>query len=323
VRLGHRALFEALLTQVAGAGRAPRAAAAALLRAAGAASPLHPSARLQRWPAARAGLEAQGLPPDAVGRAKQLLLQAAGEAQAALVRLAAAPPPGPAAAAAVEELRALLPLLGAWGVPAGRTALDPLLPPHADYFSGAVWEVHLVLDPGSGSGGTTLVAAGGRYDALLRACWARQSAAAGPGGAAPAPAAAPLGGVGVTLSVERLAQAVAAGARPAAAPAAGLRRLSASDVLVCSRGAGGKAAPPRGRLTERTSGRLMERVRLLRLLWDAGVAAETLPSAAPSLTDSFAHANAVGIPWLVIIADEMACECACASGGAAAAARAA
>ena len=116
----------------------------------------------------------------------------------------------------------------------------------------------------------------------------------------------PVGAVGVTFAVERLIAAVSGAIRPQAG-SAGLARLSASDVLVCSRGSGsGGAVDATGRLTERTNMRLMERVRILRMLWDAGVAAETLPSAAPSLTDQFDYATSHGIPWLVIVnADEV------------------
>ena len=59
-----------------------------------------------------------------------------------------------------------------------------------------------------------------------------------------------------------------------------------ADVLVCSRGGGGL---------------LRERMQLVRSLWDAGVAAEMLHAAAPSLTDQYEYANSRGIPWLVII----------------------
>jgi histidyl-tRNA synthetase len=67
---------------------------------------------------------------------------------------------------------------------------------------------------------------------------------------------------------------------------AGLARLSQADVLVCARGGGGM---------------LRERMSLVRALWDAGLAAELLPQAAPSLTDQYEYAQTRGIPWLVII----------------------
>ena len=67
---------------------------------------------------------------------------------------------------------------------------------------------------------------------------------------------------------------------------AGLPRLSQADVLVCSRGGGGL---------------LKERMALARSLWDAGLSAELLPQAAPSLTEQYEYAQSRGIPWLVII----------------------
>jgi len=301
VRVGHRALFDAALAHV-GLPKETRAAAVQLLRpVVTGASPLHPSARQQRWPSVRAGLEGLGVGADAIGRLKQLALQAAGESQAAIHRLASLLPQAAAPAAWLLDLQGVLPLLAAWGIPAAKVAVDPLLPPHDYYFTATTFEVHFVDE---NSGASTVVAVGGRYDALLRACWAQHAASAGLVGPL---AVAPLGGVGATVNVERLIQVASAGSRPMVG-GAGLVHVSGSDVLVCCRGSGGKAAAA-GRLTERTSGRLMERVRLLRLLWDADIAAEMLPSAAPSLTDQFAYATAHGIPWLVIVnADEVACE---------------
>lgn len=312
VRIGHRQLFDAALGHAL-VPKEVRVATLQLLRPVAAASPLHLSARQQRWPAVRGALEGLGLPSDSVARLKQLSLQSAGEAQATLHRLSTTLPQthttslsrsskvsgagGGAIPLWLSEIQAALPLLTAWGVPFARLVIDPLLPPQADYYSGLLFEVHLVHES---TGSSTVISAGGRYDALLRASWARQAAVAGLIGPLPG---APLGGVGATVNVERLI-AVAAGGSRISPGAAGFNRLSASDVLVCSRGSGGVSKS--SRLTERTSGRLMERARLLRLLWDAGIAAEMLPSAAPSLTDQFAYANTHGIPWLVIVnADEV------------------
>jgi translation initiation factor 2-alpha kinase 4 len=316
VRIGHRQLFDAALAYAL-VPKEVRVATLQVLRPAASASPLHPSARQQRWPAVRGALEGLGLPSDAVARLKQLSLQSSGEAQATLHRLSTTLPQthttsvsrssksfGSGGGAAVplwlSEIQAALPLLTVWGIPSHRLVIDPLLPPQADYYSGLLFEVHLVHES---TGSSTVVSAGGRYDALLRASWARQAAVAGLLGPLPG---APLGGVGASVNVERLI-AVAAGGTRVSPGAAGFNRLSASDVLVCSRGSGGGGQGKGSHgLTERTSGRLMERARLLRLLWDAGIAAEMLSSAAPSLTDQFAYANTHGIPWLVIVnADEV------------------
>ena len=231
--------------------------------------------------------------------------------------------------------------------------VDPLLAPHSEAFSGALFQCHLVQ---GASGATAVVAAGGRcvggglkarprqsaakpsfplracshaapthphscrrYDSLLKASWARQSALSGTVASMP-----PLHAVGVTLNADRLVAvaqgssrwstpgspapgepsawrladckgaevfiSVLATSQPAPPPSppavAGLPRLSQADVLVCSRGGGGL---------------LKERMALARSLWDAGLAAEMLPQAAPSLTEQYEYAQSRGIPWLVII----------------------
>jgi histidyl-tRNA synthetase len=173
VRLGHRALFELSLAFV-GVSREARGSVVQLLATAAAASPLHAAARSRRWPAIKAGLEGIGLSPEAVGRCRQLVLQAAGEAGAALHRLrtllahAAAGraarsgprPHGPAAAlACLDELAALLAHLAAWGLPPACLLVDPLLAPHSDAFSGLLFQCHLVQRD---SGAAAVVAAGGR-----------------------------------------------------------------------------------------------------------------------------------------------------------------
>lgn len=49
-------------------------------------------------------------------------------------------------------------------------------------------------------------------------------------------------------------------------------------------------------------GLLRERMALTARLWDAGVRAELLPAAAPSLTAQYEYAHARGIVWLAILA---------------------
>ena len=121
IRLGHRALYEAALAHIAVPPEL-RGAAAQLLATAAAVSPLNPTARGKRWPSIRcvlqhvflsyilpapcwvsltithqkpcvdgysSGLEGLGLDGPAVSRCKALVLQAAGEAAAALHRLRA------------------------------------------------------------------------------------------------------------------------------------------------------------------------------------------------------------------------------------------
>ena len=342
VRLGHRHLFDAALAY-AGVPKEARMATLQMLRPLTGPTPLHPTARQQRWTSIKTALESLELTKECVNKIRQLVLFAAGEAQASLHRLTSmlgslsasssststSTSSGRRSSAATQkhhklssaawtaDLQYLLPLLSAWGIPATRTVIDPLAPPLSDYHTAVVFEIHLVQED---SGASTMIAAGGRYDALLRACWAQQAAASGlvPGGGALS-ALPPLGGVGATVNVERLISVAAAAAAASSSTtsgsgaargikSAGFSRLSASDVLVCSRGTAttttSTTTTKRATFSERTSGRLMERVRILRLLWDAGINAEMLPTAAPSLTDQFAYANTHGIPWLVIINTE-------------------
>ena len=49
-------------------------------------------------------------------------------------------------------------------------------------------------------------------------------------------------------------------------------------------------------------GLLHERMALAARLWDAGVRAELLPAAAPSLTWQYEYAHARGVAWLAILA---------------------
>lgn len=299
LRLGHRQLLELSLRFV-GVAKELRAPVLQLLSTASSASPLHAQARSKRWPAIRAGLEGLGVGADAIGRCRQLLLQAAGEPEAALFRLRALLAPGgaapavpagatrrlgalPSPLACLDELASLLPYLADWGVPGQQQLLliDPLVAPPADYFSGLLFQLHLV-QPSTGV--CSVVAVGGRYDALLKSTWARLSALSG--AAAPMP---PLQAVGATLNLERLVTVAATSARwrPAGGGGVpGLGRLSAADVLVCARGGGGL---------------LRERMALVRSLWEEGLAAEMLPQAAPSLTEQYEYAHARGIAWLVII----------------------
>ncbi|KFM24635.1 putative serine/threonine-protein kinase GCN2 [Auxenochlorella protothecoides] len=257
LRVGHRGLLALALKHV-GAPPELHARAVQLLSTAAAASPLHTAARAARWPAIRAGLEGLGLAPDAAARCRQLLLLGSGEPEPALHWLRAtlghlAPPGAPGtnigAPAPLDDLAALLTALADCGVPGGCVVVDPLIPPHADYFTGPLLQWHLVAP---GTGAAAMVGVAGRYDRLLRAAWARR--AADPDVAHPPPQ---LGGVGATL-----------------------------NALVASRGGGGM---------------LRERLELLRALREAGVAAETLRAAAPSLTAQYEYAAARGIPTLLVL----------------------
>jgi len=73
--------------------------------------------------------------------------------------------------------------------------------------------------------------------------------------------------------------------------ASGLPKLSTSNVLVCSRGGGG--------------GMVQVRMVVLKVLWNHGIAAETMLVHSPNLHDQFSYAQERNIPYLVIINKEV------------------
>lgn len=81
-------------------------------------------------------------------RLERRLLQVPGEAEAALHRLHAKLVDAPTGArrpsgqvqAALEAARMVTGHLRAWGLPGAQVVVDPLLRPHADYYSGTVFQ---------------------------------------------------------------------------------------------------------------------------------------------------------------------------------------
>ncbi|KIZ01806.1 putative serine/threonine-protein kinase GCN2 [Monoraphidium neglectum] len=224
VRLNHRVIRQAAIAALA-VPRETLPSALLLLGTAAPASPAHPDARAKLWPSIRAGLDGLGLDSEPVSRCRRCVLQVPGTLPEALPRLRSflrecAPPskaaggggggggggagggsaavrvPGPAAwGAAMDELSTLAGHLAVWGLSDVQVLLDPLLAPLGDYFNGALFQVHLV-SPASGL--SSQVAAGGRYDALVRSLWSPAALALGP----------PPGAVGATLNLERLVKLV-------------------------------------------------------------------------------------------------------------------
>eukprot|EP00879_Flechtneria_rotunda_P020690 GHRR01021775.1.p1 GENE.GHRR01021775.1~~GHRR01021775.1.p1 ORF type:complete len:370 (+),score=88.89 GHRR01021775.1:808-1917(+) len=150
----------------------------------------------------------------------------------------------------------------------------------------------------SGTVITSAVAAGGRYDQLLRSLWSPAAAALMP----------PPGAVGVSINCEKLIKLVLQWRRPRSAMAAaaashgsnhslggvgleGGERLPTSrcDVVVCARAG---------------DGMLQMRMGLLAHLWSAGISAELVPKEAPSLTEQYEYAHGSGARWLVILDDK-------------------
>jgi len=268
--LSHRELLSATWRS-AGVPSEARAAAAALLRSAPpppptgqppAAQAAAAAARDAAWLALRRQL-CDGLGLSATCADKlELLHRVGGEPGAALPRLRGAlrAAAGSRAAAALDALASAVAMLAAMGVPDSALLIAPLLAPAESYFSGLFFELN--VRPRTGA--PTVLAAGGRYDALLSAAWPQGSDAGAPGG------------VGVSFSVSRLASL-------APAPAA-----ASLDVLVAARGGGGM---------------LRQRIELVAQLWAAGVRCETLPQAAPSLTEQYAYASSRRARFLVIMSD--------------------
>ncbi|KAK9831407.1 hypothetical protein WJX81_002476 [Elliptochloris bilobata] len=273
VRLGHAAILEAALAH-ARVPRGMRGPALALLATTANVSPRQAGARTRDWAGVRAALAGLGLPERAIAACKQFVAQVPGETEAAMHRLrskldSGAGPRGlpPAITAALEALATLAGHLRAWGLAGAQLAIDPLLRPHAECFSGIVYQIHLVAPD---TGASQLVAVGGRWDGLLKAAWPVNAPSAG----------VPPGAAGITLNVERLLDCLPSTRSPA-------MRASQAEVLVCARGGGGL---------------LRERMALAARLWEAGVRAELLPAAAPSLTAQYEYAHVRGIAWLAILA---------------------
>ncbi|KAG1662775.1 hypothetical protein FOA52_006801 [Chlamydomonas sp. UWO 241] len=295
VRLGHRQLLELLLSTL----RLPKEVASSamvLLDTCGMASPLaptqppssssaaasgaaEPSGRAKLWPAVRAGLSGLGVVPECVAQCRAAVLALPGEAFASIDKLhshmrSVLRGVGAQASAiqALDELRTLCRHLVAWGVPAACLVVDPLLVrPSADYYGGCLFQIHL-----TGGEATSLIAVGGRYDALVRSCWSAGAYAAGP----------PPGAVGLTMNAERLVARLAS-RRGGGSGADGTSALpSQHDVLVVCRGPGG----------------LMElRMALVAGCWSVGVRATLVPREQPSLTEQYEYAADHGIRWLVIV----------------------
>ena len=270
--LSHRELLSAVWRS-AGVPGETRAAAAALLRSA----PLQTSqgqsiaasssgmARDIAWDTLRRQLcDGLGL-TTACAERLEVLHRVGGEPGAAIPRLRGAlrAAAGSRAASALDALASAVSMLGAMGVPENLLLVAPLLAPAEPYYSGLFFELH--VRPRSSA--ATVLAAGGRYDALVSAAWPQGSDSGAPGG------------VGVSFSLSRLASL------------AGASAVSALDVLVAARGGGGL---------------LRQRVELVSQLWAAGVRAETLPQAAPSLTEQYAHASARRARFLLIMSADSA-----------------
>jgi eukaryotic translation initiation factor 2-alpha kinase 4 len=265
-------------------------------------------ARERAWPALCRTLRAHGLPKSVFGRCKPLALQGPENAASAVEWLASALT-RPAAHSvtlqrAFDELRLLLCHLGTWGLPvdgpphtstasssAGVASdvttvitMDPFMLPPTSYHKGLSFQVFWRL-PASVTGTErfedrslpSLVAHGGRYDALLKELWPTHvSSTSSP----------PMHGAGVTMNVDRLVDLSSLLRAARSGSAAHLQMLSASAVLVAARGGGGM---------------LRERLSVLQLLWSADIAAETMHRNTASGQEQFEFLRQRGIRVLVLL----------------------
>mmetsp|Transcript_24442 Transcript_24442/g.77195 ORF Transcript_24442/g.77195 Transcript_24442/m.77195 type:complete len:536 (+) Transcript_24442:148-1755(+) len=279
VRLGHTELLTASM-RFAGVPPDKWGAVGKLVATAASSSLAVAAARAARWAPIRAGLEGLGLGRGVVARMEQLLLRMSGDHIVAVPRLRAAflvsrsgAEGEEGADGAIEHLEEVIALLTAWRV--APVLVDPLLPPHAEYYGGCLFQVHIRHRLSLGDPGATMcIAVGGRFDGLLGRFWTPK-------------AGAPPAAVGLTINAERLAMvAMLRKEGEEEPPGAADSFVSQAEVLVCCRGGGGL---------------LDERAELLAELWAAGVKAETVYGQSPSVKEQYEHATLHGIRWLVLI----------------------
>jgi hypothetical protein len=96
-------------------------------------------------------LQGLRLPEAVVDRLQTVERRLSGQADEALPRLRGALPPSRATLAALDELGSLLQHLRVWGIEEHVT-IDALMSPHDDFYSGAIFQVHLCRTEGRAEG---------------------------------------------------------------------------------------------------------------------------------------------------------------------------
>ena len=243
---------------------------------------------------ARVGeLSSLGVTRESLAKIKEVFVQCAGDFASVQHKLLVLIPPKKKPSgvsiqhAWLDELNSMMSFLNSFGVPSSKCLLDPFVSPQ-DYYSGILFELHYIAEDGSTS---TMFAAGGRYDSLVKAAWARQSVAFAKQSPDPT-----FGAFGVTINLDRL---ITASGNDRLPDANGFR-LSSADVLVVSKGSGSGASSSSKKVTDRALLRIHEKAKIVRLLRDAGIAGEMMPAVAPSMTDQFGYASSRNIPYLVV-----------------------
>ena len=253
-------------------------------------SPTSTAARQSKWRLLVQELSQLGVPRDTLPKMKEIFVQCTGDFQSVLHKINVFIPHKRSKAGALmgshqthtwfDELTAMFSLLKSFGVPQARVVLDPFVSPQ-EYFSGVLVELHSV---DASDDTSTLLAAGGRFDSLIKAAWASQRTTAfGSHQTEP-----PFGGFGLTINMNRVSSI---GHATTTMP------LSSAEVLVCSKGSGSDAST---KLTGRTLLKIQEKIRIVTMLRDARISTEMMPTVSPSMTEQFAYASSRGIPYLVI-----------------------
>lgn len=289
LRISHASLFHALMVRFGLPKELQLSVYKHLRASAMSVSPLNTAARQSKWNIIGKELGSSGVPDEILSKIKEIFVLCTGDFQSVQHKLNVFIKRPKAQAAShhqfhtwFDELTTLFSFLNTFGVPSSKIALDPFVSPQ-EYFSGILFEIHS-LDHTDGS--STMLAAGGRFDSLIREAWASKTASY----ADRYPTDPTFGGFGVTVNMGRL---VSLGSSNHSLP------LSSADVLVCSKGSGA-ASMSSNRVKGRMLMRIQEKTRILRLLRESGIRADMMPSVAPSMTDQFAHASSRGIPYLII-----------------------
>ena len=288
LRVSHASLFHALMLRFGLPKELQLSVYKHLRASAMSISPLNTTARQSKWNTIGKELSLTGVPDETLSKIKEIFVLCTGDFQSVLHKLNVFINPKRSKGSAqssshlwLDELTTIFSFLNTFAVPSGKIALDPFVSPQ-EYFSGILFEIHS-LDHDDGS--STMLAAGGRFDLLVKEAWASKMTTYGDHYSAEPS----FGGFGVTINMGRL---VSLGSSNHTLP------LSSADVLVCSKGSGATATS--SNIKGRMLMRIQEKARILRLLRESGIRADMMPSVAPSMTDQFAYASSRGIPYLVV-----------------------
>ena len=294
LRLGHVSIFPEIIARLEVAKDIQEPIYQILRLAAMSTSPSSLVARSSRMRDLQQQLEELGLRRDVVARIKEFFVQCTGDLPSVLHRLNVLLPSRKGKSSGtvrmrtwIDEIQATATLIEALGVQSTKVTIDPFITPHDEYFDGILFEFH-ALDP-SESFKSTMLAAGGRFDQLLRERWAAASISKQRDTSG---RECPCNGYGATINIERILSVEVAPSR---------QTFSPSQVLVCSKGTGSNSTKSSTtKLTDRAYSRIEKKARILKILRDCGISAEIMPTSSPSMTQQFAYANSRSIPWLVI-----------------------